>query len=152
MSGIDCLSHYCTVVRYQHLKSDLTCELLSSCEPPNEVWVESWVVYFTSSTWRGRRCTPEYSEWRLYSRVSAAKTRGLWTKTKFFVQCNYVSCVQNKYAGPLYCRAEMNACRMLPPGESRWVCASRPTEIRKKMGQTYDARPIHYAYRWTRPV
>ena len=24
MSGIDCLSHYCTVVRYQHLKSDLT--------------------------------------------------------------------------------------------------------------------------------
>jgi len=24
MSGIDCLSHYCTVVRYQHLKSDST--------------------------------------------------------------------------------------------------------------------------------
>jgi len=23
-SGIDCLSHYCTVVRYQRLKSDLT--------------------------------------------------------------------------------------------------------------------------------
>ena len=49
MSGIDCLRHYCTVVRYQHLKSDLTdilrigdlikllSELLSSCEPPFEV-------------------------------------------------------------------------------------------------------------------
>jgi len=24
MSGIDCLSHSCTVVRYRHLKSDLT--------------------------------------------------------------------------------------------------------------------------------
>jgi len=24
MSGIDCLSHYSTMVRYQHLKSDLT--------------------------------------------------------------------------------------------------------------------------------
>jgi len=24
MSGIDCLSHYCTVVHYQHSKSDFT--------------------------------------------------------------------------------------------------------------------------------
>jgi len=40
--------------------------------------------------------------------------------------------------------------RVLPPGDSRWVCAAHFINVRKKTGQTdrrTDARPLHYAYR-----
>jgi len=42
---------------------------------------------------------------------------------------------------------------VLPPGESRWICAARPIKVRKKTGQTdtngqtdgrTDARPLGY--------
>ena len=39
--------------------------------------------------------------------------------------------------------------RMLTPGESRWVCWRDKQTDRQKDGRT-DARPLHYAFRWTR--
>jgi len=53
-------------------------------------------------------------------------------------------------AGPLSSRNVCWSRRMLPPGESRRVCAERYIKIRKKTGQTdgrTDSRQLHYAFR-----
>jgi len=43
-------------------------------------------------------------------------------------------------------------CRMLPPGESRWVCAARCIKVTKKTWQKQrrmDVRPSYYTYSLT---
>ena len=48
---------------------------------------------------------------------------------------------------------------MLPPGESRWVCAARSTKVRKRRDKhteitdrQKDAGSLHYAHRWTHTI
>jgi len=37
--------------------------------------------------------------------------------------------------------------RMLPPGESQWVCRRD-----RRVGRQTDARPLHYAFRYRRVI
>jgi len=61
--------------------------------------------------------------------------------------CVYVNVNLYKYVGPLYCQAEMYAgrvacCPLVSHGEyADWTDR-----------QTDDARPLHYAFRSSRPV